>query len=53
MTDSEQVLRRKGEKNPGEGSEIEHETVCLQAIEALFDSVTVCLLKNEPASYRT
>ncbi len=52
MTDSEQVLRRKGEKNPGEGSEIEHETVCLQAIGALLDSVTVCLLKNEPASCR-
>ena len=51
MTDSEQVPRGKGEKNPGEGSEIEHETVCLQAIGALLDSVTVCLLKNEPASY--
>ena len=50
-TDSEQVPRGKGEKNPGEGSEIEHETVCLQAIKALFDSVIVCLLKNEPASY--
>ena len=53
MTDSEHVLRRKDEKNPVEGSEIEHETVCLQAIEALLDSVTVCLLKNEPASYLT
>ena len=51
MTDSEQVPRGKGEKNPGEGSEIEHETVCLQAIGAPFDGVTVCLLKNEPASY--
>jgi hypothetical protein len=50
-TDSEQVPRGKGEKNPGEGSEIEHETVCLQAIEGLLDSLTVCLLKNEPASY--
>ena len=50
-TDSEQVPRGKGEKNPGEGSEIEHETVCLQAIGVLLDSMTVCLLKNEPASY--
>lgn len=28
VTDSEIVLRRKGEKNPRIGSEIEHETVC-------------------------
>jgi len=27
VTDSEIVLRRKGEKNPRIGSEIEHETV--------------------------
>jgi len=27
VTDSEIVLRRKGEKNPRRGSEIEHETV--------------------------
>jgi hypothetical protein len=33
-TDSEQVPRGKGEKNPGEGSEIEPETVCLQAVGA-------------------
>ncbi len=33
-TDSVQVPRGKGEKNPGEGSEIEPETVCLQAVEA-------------------
>ena len=31
-TDSEQVPRGKGEKNPGEGSEIVPETVCLQAV---------------------
>ena len=30
MIDSEQVPRGKGEKNPGEGSEIVTETVCLQ-----------------------
>ena len=50
-TDREQVPRGKGEKNRIERSEIEHETMCLQAIGALLDSVTVCLLKNEPASY--
>jgi hypothetical protein len=33
VTDSEQVPRGKGEKNPVEGSEIEHETVSLQAVE--------------------
>lgn len=32
MTDSEPVPRGKGEKNPGEGSEIEPETVCVQAV---------------------
>ena len=30
MIDSEQVPWGKGEKNPGEGSEIDTETVCLQ-----------------------
>ena len=35
LTDSEQVPRGKGEKNPGEGSEIVPETVRLQAVEAL------------------
>ena len=34
-TDSELVPRGKGEKNPGEGSEIVPETVCLQAVGAL------------------
>ncbi len=32
VTDSETVPRGKGEKNPGEGSEIEYETVSLQAM---------------------
>ena len=34
-TDSEPVLWRKGEKNPGEGSEIEPETLYVQAVGAL------------------
>ena len=34
LTDRETVPRGKGEKNPGEGSEREHETVSLQAIKA-------------------
>ena len=37
VTDREIVPRGKGEKNPGEGSEIEHETVSLQAIRARFN----------------
>lgn len=35
VTDSEPVLWRKGEKNPGEGSEIEPETLYVQAVGAL------------------
>ena len=35
LTDSELVPRGKGEKNPDEGSEIDPETVHLQAVEAL------------------
>ena len=35
-TDSEQVPWGKGEKNPEQGSEIEPETVCLQAVGALM-----------------
>ena len=34
LTDSEPVPWGKGEKNPGEGSEIEPETVCVQAVGA-------------------
>ena len=33
VTDSEQVPRGKGEKNPEQGSEIDSEMVCLQAVE--------------------
>ena len=36
LTDSEPVPWGKGEKNPGEGSEIEPETVCVQAVGACF-----------------
>ena len=35
MIDSEQVPRGKGEKYPGEGDEIESETLCLQGVGAL------------------
>ena len=35
LTDSEPVPWGKGEKNPGEGSEIEPEIVCIQAVGAL------------------
>ncbi len=34
MTDSELVPWGKGEKNPDEGSEIDPEIECLQAVEA-------------------
>jgi hypothetical protein len=37
LTDSGQVPRGKGEKNPDEGSEIEHETLRLQAVQGLFN----------------
>ena len=54
MIDSEQVPRGKGEKNPGEGSEIVTETICLQRAEgscaARYMGLTVCLLKNDPTS---
>ncbi len=35
VTDNEQVPRGKGEKNPIEGSEIDSEIVCLQAVGGL------------------
>ena len=37
VTDSEPVPRGKGEKNPNKGSEIEHETVSLQAMGGRFN----------------
>ena len=51
-TDSEQVLWRKGEKNPDKGSEIEPETKCLQAVGALvaIRGVTAYLLYNGSVS---
>ena len=36
LTYSEPVPRGKGEKNRDERSEIEHETVCLQAVQGLL-----------------
>ena len=36
LTDSEPVPGGKGEKNPGEGSEIDPETVHVQAVGARF-----------------
>jgi hypothetical protein len=56
VTDSEPVPRGKGEKNPGEGSEIVPETVCLQAVGGRSRAfgpgcLTACLLHNESATY--
>ena len=50
---------RERRKEPLAGSEIEPETVCLQAVRALCvrsnpkEGVSACLLKNDPASYIT
>ena len=49
VTDSEQVPWGKGEKNPDEGSEIDTETECLQAVGASYE-VTAYLLYNGSAS---
>ena len=55
LTDSEQVPRGKGEKYPCKGSEIDPETVCVQAVEVrLFLKIgrtTAYLLYNGSASY--
>ena len=48
MTDSAQVPRGKGEKNPGEGSEIESETVCLQAVGGLCQEFTLGMPNRVP-----
>ena len=50
-TESERVLRRKGEQNPEQGRELVPETIRLQAVGASYD-VTACLLHNDPTSYR-
>ena len=50
VTDSEPVLWRKGEKHFEQKSEIVPETMRLQAVGA-EQSVTACLLHNEPTSY--
>ena len=44
LTDSELVPWGKGGKNPGEGSEIEPEIVCVQGVGAEIFSVTACFL---------
>ena len=49
-TDSEPVPWGKGEKHFEQKSEIVPETMCLQAVGALY-GVTACLLHNEPTSY--
>ena len=49
-TDSEQVPWGKGEKYSEQESEIDLETIRLQAVGAIF-MVTACLLYNEPTSY--
>ena len=49
-TDSEQVPWGKGEKYSEQESEIEPETIRLQAVGAIF-MVTACLLHNDPTSY--
>ena len=51
MSDSEQVPRGKGEREPLTGSEIEHEIISWQAV-GEFLNLTACLWKNEPATRR-
>ncbi len=51
LTDSEPVPWGKGEKNPDKGSEIEPETVCVQAVRAFLRDVMAYLLYNGSASY--
>ena len=47
LTDSEPVPWGKGEKNPGEGSEIDPETVCVQSVGAYksVDNSPTCVKK--------
>ena len=49
LTDSEPVPWGKGEKNPDEGSEIEPETACIQAVGAP-SGATAYLLYNGSAT---
>ena len=54
-TDSAKYREGKVKSTPSEGSEIEPETMCLQAVRALWHSfrvqwVIACLLLNDPAS---
>ena len=53
MTDSELSRVTERWEEPLLGEDTEPETVCLQAVGALWlYRVTACLLHNDPASYR-
>jgi hypothetical protein len=49
-TDSELVLRRKGEKYPEQGGEKNLKSYAYKRSESLY-GMTACLLHNEPTSY--
>ena len=53
-TDSELSSASERWEEPLLGEDTEPETMCLQAVGALWrkQSVTACLLHNDPASYR-
>ena len=51
VTDSEQVPWGKGEKQPGEGGEIEPETIMPTKSQSWIYSVMACFLQNEPTSF--
>ena len=53
-TDSEPVERSKDEKNPVEGRNVNLKPYAYKRSEhyGLWQSVTACLLHNDPASYR-
>ncbi len=56
MTDSELSRATERWEEPLLGEDTEPETMCLQAVGALWrlraQGVTACLLHNDPASYR-
>ena len=56
MTDSELSMVTERWEEPLLGEDSEPETMCLQAVGALWpfrgQGVTACLLHNDPASYR-
>lgn len=51
VTDSERVPWGKGEKQPGEGGEIEPETIMPTKSQSWIYSVMACFLQNEPTSF--